>query len=41
VGYAAWIEEVEMHAKYLFENLVGRDHLEDLPGDERIILKWI
>jgi hypothetical protein len=35
------MEEEEMHAKYLFEDLVGRDHLEDLDSDERIILKWI
>jgi hypothetical protein len=24
VGYVASMEEVEMHAKYLFEDLVGR-----------------
>jgi hypothetical protein len=26
--------------KFWSENLKGRDHLEDLGGDERIILKW-
>jgi hypothetical protein len=25
VGYAASMEEVEIHVKYLFEDLVGRD----------------
>jgi hypothetical protein len=30
-----------MHTVFLFENLKGRDHLEDLDIDVRIILEWI
>jgi hypothetical protein len=30
-----------MHTKFWWENLMGRDHSEDLGIDVRIILKWI
>jgi hypothetical protein len=30
-----------MHTKFWSEKLKGRDHLEDLGIDEKIILKWI
>jgi hypothetical protein len=30
-----------MHTIFWLENLKGRDHLEDLGIDERIILEWI
>jgi len=30
-----------MHTKFLSENLKGRDHLEDLGIDEKIILEQI
>jgi len=30
-----------MHTKFLSENLKGRDHLEDLGIDRKIILEWI
>jgi hypothetical protein len=30
-----------MHAKFCLGNLKGRDHLEDLGVDGRIILEWI
>jgi hypothetical protein len=30
-----------MHTIFWLENLKGRDHLEDLGADERIILEWI
>jgi hypothetical protein len=30
-----------MHTQVLFENLKGRNHLEDLGFNEGIILKWI
>jgi len=30
-----------MHTEVLSDNLKGRDHLEDLGVDERIILNWI
>jgi hypothetical protein len=29
-----------MYAEFWLENMRGRDHLEDLDIDERIILKW-
>jgi hypothetical protein len=31
----------EMHAKFRFGKLKGRNHLEDLGTDGRIISKWI
>jgi hypothetical protein len=34
-------ERWEMHTKFLLENLKGRDHMEDLGIDRRIILEWI
>jgi hypothetical protein len=30
-----------MHTVFWFENLKGRDHLEDLGVAEKIILEWI
>jgi hypothetical protein len=36
----AW-ERKEMRTIFWLENLSGRDHLEELEVDERIILKWI
>jgi hypothetical protein len=30
-----------VHTEFLWENLLERDHLEDLGIDGRIILKWI
>jgi hypothetical protein len=30
-----------MHTKFLLESLKGKEHLEDLGIDVRIILKWI
>jgi hypothetical protein len=36
----AW-ERREMHTIFLFENLMGRGHLEELVVDGRIILEWI
>jgi hypothetical protein len=30
-----------MHRKVLSENMKGREHMEDLGIDRRIILKWI
>jgi hypothetical protein len=30
-----------MHTIFWFENLKGRDHLEDLGMDGKIILEWI
>jgi hypothetical protein len=30
-----------MHTIFLFGNLKGRDHLEDLGIDKKIILEWI
>jgi hypothetical protein len=30
-----------MHTKFWLESLMGRDYLEGLGIDERIILKWI
>jgi hypothetical protein len=30
-----------MHTVFLLENLKGRDNLEDLGVDEKIILEWI
>jgi hypothetical protein len=31
----------EMHTIFWLENLTGRDHLEDLGVDGKIILEWI
>jgi hypothetical protein len=30
-----------MHTIFLFENLKGRGHVEDLGVDRRIILEWV
>jgi hypothetical protein len=30
-----------MYAEFVFENLKGREHLEDLHVDVKIIFKWI
>jgi hypothetical protein len=40
VGHVAHIGEMR-HSKFWLENLKGRDHLEYMGKDERIILKWI
>lgn len=29
-----------MHTKFYFENLKGRDHLEEIDVDRRKMLKW-
>jgi hypothetical protein len=39
-GHVAW-ERREMHAIFWLENVKGRDHLEDLGIDRKIILEWI
>jgi hypothetical protein len=31
----------ERHTTFWWGNLSGRDHLEDLGVDERLILKWV
>jgi hypothetical protein len=31
----------KIHIKFWSENLKGRDHLEDIGKEEKIILKWI
>jgi hypothetical protein len=33
--------EIEMHTKFLLENLEGKNHSEDLGVDGKIILEWI
>jgi hypothetical protein len=40
-GYVARMGIREMRTKFCLESLKGRDHLEDLGADERIILKSI
>jgi hypothetical protein len=30
-----------MHKKFLLENLEGRDRVEDIIVDQRVMLKWI
>jgi hypothetical protein len=37
----AHVGEVKMHTKFRSENLQGRDHLEDLSVDGRLILELI
>jgi len=37
----ACTDMTEMHTKFCSENLKGRDHLEDLGVDGRIISEWI
>jgi hypothetical protein len=32
---------IEMNSKYLLDDLKGRDHVEDLSIDRKIILEWI
>jgi hypothetical protein len=39
--HVARIGEMRNAFKILVDNLKGRDHLEDLAVDGRIILKWI
>jgi hypothetical protein len=34
------MEDEKIHTKFCSENIMGRDHLEDLGIDERV-LKWI
>jgi len=36
----AWME-CEMHTKFWSENMMGRDHSEDLGVDRRIILEFV
>jgi hypothetical protein len=40
-GNVACMGETRNAYKILFKNLKGRDHLEDLGVDRRVILKWI
>jgi hypothetical protein len=40
VGHVTCMERREVHMKFCYE-LKGRDHMEDLGKDRRIILKWI
>jgi hypothetical protein len=35
------LETGEVHTGFWWDNLRGRDHLEDLDVDGRIIFKWI
>jgi hypothetical protein len=39
--HAARTGKIKMHTKLLSENMKGRDYLEYLVADGRIILKWI
>ena len=40
--WLAWqIGEIQIHTQFRYEDLMERDHLEDLGVDWRIILKWI
>jgi len=39
VGYAALIEKMRMRTKFWSENLMGRDHSENLSVDGKIILE--
>jgi hypothetical protein len=41
VGHVAHMGEMRNAYKIWLENLKGRDHLEDLGVDGRIILEWI
>jgi hypothetical protein len=34
-------EAIRMHTKFWSENLMGRDHSEDVGIDEKVILEWI
>jgi hypothetical protein len=34
-------ETGEVHKRFSWENLTGRDHLKDLGLDSRIVFKWI
>jgi hypothetical protein len=40
-GHAARIVEIKMHIRFRTENLKGRDNLENLDVDGKIILEWI
>jgi hypothetical protein len=39
--YVARMDAREIHTTLWLENLTGRDHLEDLGVDGKIILEWI
>jgi len=41
VEHVKHMGEMEMQTKLWSENLKGRDHLEDIGIDEKIILEWI
>jgi hypothetical protein len=40
-GHVTCIGKMRNHTKFWLETLKGRDHLEDLGIDRKIILEWI
>jgi hypothetical protein len=40
-GHVACIEDMRKAYKILLDNLKGRDHLEDIGMDAKMILEWI
>jgi hypothetical protein len=39
--HVAWMEKIENHEIFWLENLMAREHLEDLGIHEKITLEWI